>query len=210
MAAYPLVIKSGAFRPENENGSDHPGLDLFEIGLQRMLEIVSIVILIGKYAMFRNLLPDKGAEEIIICHPFAQDIRSVDDTVRGHIAFDVAEYLALVLNGRTNAMEKIVHADRVEFVVQRKRSKDVGEDATSVGTSGSLPGDVQSSLFIIDKGQIRRLWHITLFEIVARADANVEMILPHIVSEERNEIVRRVAAPPVRSNHTQDPPIIEC
>lgn len=196
-------------RPKNEHTPNNPRLDLTEALPQRPLEFKRIVFLIVENPVVRAAPSNERAECIIPCDALAQHICTSQHTVRRHALFEQRKDVALFFNWRGNAVQEVVHADRVEFLLKRKRFEHVSNHGICVRPLGADLRDSESSCFAVDKSKTSGRRNTGRVKVVARANADVEVVFADIGAKEWQEVGRGRTAPGVGVDEAEDPEIVD-
>ena len=164
-----------------------------------------------KDAVVRAAPPDEGAEAIVARDALAQHVGARQHAAGRHARPQQGEDAALVPHGRADAVQEVVHAHRVEPVglVEGQGRQDVGDDGAGVALAGADLGDGQGARFAVDEGEARGGRHAGRVEVVARADADVEVVGPHVGAEEGQEVGGCGAAPGVGVDEAEDPEVVD-
>ncbi len=204
------LIVLWALSPEHENRANHPRLHLLEILPQRILKLICVIILVVEHPMVLTPLPDLRREEIILPDALAQDIGAGDDAVGRHVVLDVVEDAALLRHGHGQAVEKVVHADGVELLADGEGLEDIGDEGVGIGPVGPRLRHVERTLLVVDQRQACRGGHAAFAaEVVAGANADVQVVAAHVGAEEREQVARRATAPGKGVDDAEHPQVVE-
>lgn len=162
-----------------------------------------------KDAMVRATLPDERTEAIVLRDALAQHIGARQHAVGRHALLEQGKDAALFRHGNGHAVQEVVHADGVELVVEGQRSEDVGNDGVGVGLPGAELGDGEGARFAVDEGEARGGGDAGRVEVVACADADVEVVKAHVGAEEGQEVGGGGTAPGVGVDEAEDPEVVD-
>ena len=162
-----------------------------------------------KDAVVRAALADEGGESVVARDALAQHIGARQHAVGAHALLEQGEDAAFLRHGHGDAVEEVVHADRVELVLEGQRCEDVGDDGDGVGSPGAELGDGEGARFAVDEGEARGGGHAGRVEVVACADAHVEVVAAHVGTKEGQQVGGGGTAPGVAVDEAEDPEVID-
>ena len=137
-----------------------------------------------KDAVVGAALPDECTKAIVARDAFAQHVGARQHAVGRHALLEQGEDAALFRHRSGDAVQEVVHAYRVELVLEGQRYEDVGDDGIGVGLPGADLGDGKGARFAVDEGEARGGGDAGRVEVVARADAHVEVVVAHVGAKE--------------------------
>ena len=197
------------FGPEDKYTPNDPGLHLVEVVPQRPLKIKCIVLLVVEDTMVRAASPDERTEVVIARDALAEHVGAGQHAVGRHALLEQSEDAALFRHRDRHAVQEVVHADRVELVFQGQRGQDVRDHGIGVGLLGAKFGDGEGARFVVDQGEARRRGDAGRVEVVACANADVEMVGAHVGTEKWQEVGGGRTAPGVGVDEAEDPKVVD-
>ena len=159
--------------------------------------------------MVRAALPDKRTELIVVRDALAQHISTRQHAVGCHALFEQGEDAALFRHRNGDAVQEVVHANRVELVLKGQRCENIRDDGVGVTLPGAELGDCEGARFAVDEGEARGGGDARRVEVVACANAYVEVVATHVRTKEGQEVSGGGTAPGITVDEAEDPEVVD-
>lgn len=161
--------------------------------------------------MLQRLRADEPREEIIPPHALAQDIGAREHAIGRHDVGRVREGGRLLgSGGGAQAVQQEVHAYAVEFLGgEGEGFEAVADDGAGGGVTGAGFGGFERARLVVEEGHFAVGGGRGFGEVVAGADADVEVVAADVGEEEGEEVGGYAAAPGEGGDDAEDPDVVD-